>query len=91
MKTSNQSVLNLSKDSYEEYMKATEKEKIDKMTAAMELDKDAKDKPEFEQMTLDQLLDMIFDNKIPDKEQIEKDLEYMKSLHDLIEIFHFLI
>ena len=86
MQTSNQSVLNLSKDSYEEYMKATEKEKIDKMTAAMELDKDAKDKPEFEQMDLDQLLDVLFGNKVPDKEQIEKDLEYMKSLRDLTEI-----
>lgn len=86
MQASNQSVLNLPKDSYEEYMKATEKEKIDKMTAAMDLDKDVKDEPEFEQMTLDQLLDMIFDNKIPDKEQIEKDLEYMKSVRDLTEI-----
>lgn len=93
MKTSNQSVLNLPKDSYEEYMKATEKEKIDKMTAAMDLDKDAKDEPEFEQMDINQLLDMLFDNKAPYKEQLKKqlfeDMGYMESLHDPIEIFHY--
>jgi len=90
MQTSNQSVLNLSKDDYEEYMKATEKEKIDKMTAAMELDKDAKDEPEFEQMDLDQLIDMVFGNKVPDKRQLKgqlfEDMEYMESLRDLTEI-----
>ena len=89
MQTSNRPILNLSKDSYEEYMKATEKEKIDKMTAAMELDKDVKDKPEFEQMDLDQLLDMLFDKKVLDKEQLKEqiaeDIEYMKLLEDPIE------
>jgi thymidylate synthase (FAD) len=92
MQTSNKPILNLSKDDYEEYMKATEKEKIDKMTAAMELDKDAKDKPEFEQMDPNQLIDMLFDNKTPYKEQLKEqlfeDMGYMKSLHDPIEIFY---
>jgi len=95
MQTSNQSVLNFSKDSYEEYMKATEKEKIYKMTAAMKLDEDVKDKPEFEQMDLDQLLDMLFDKRVLDKEQlkeqIEEDMEYMKLLEDPIEAIRYWI
>ena len=89
MQTFDNGILNLPKDSYEEYMKATEKEKIDKMTAAMELDKDTKDKPEFEQMDLDQLFDMLFDKRVLDKEQLKEqiaeDIEYMKLLEDPIE------
>jgi thymidylate synthase (FAD) len=90
MQTSDDVILNLPKDSYEEYMKATEKEKVDKMTAAMDLNKDVKGEPEFEQMCIEDLLAMLFDNKIPDKKQLKgqlfEDMEYMESLRDLTEI-----